>query len=194
MLIDSAPSVPHAASIPAPALGWFRDDIYAALRALAAARLSTEPAGHTLQPTALVHEAFLKLSAQDRAMIAHRDHFLAVASQAMRRILVDHARKRRAASRSARGLALLRADFDAVSAPLQLDLEALDDALELLSSLNERQARVVELRYFGGLEVEHVARLLGVSEGTVKNDWRFARAWLKEQLDRARARRSEDAP
>lgn len=184
MMIDSAPSVPHASVAPAPAMAWFRDDVYDALRALAAARLKSEPAGHTLQPTALVHEAFLKLSTQDRAMMAHKDHFLAVASQAMRRILVDHARRRRVAASSIRGFSLHSPHTDRPNGQPQLDVEALDDALERLASLHSRQARVAELRYFGGLEIEHVARLLGVSEGSVKNDWRFARAWLKEQLER----------
>jgi RNA polymerase sigma factor (TIGR02999 family) len=149
------------------------------LRALAAARLKAEPVEHLLQPTALVHEAFIRLAAQTRAVIDRQDQFLAIASQAMRRILVDDARRRLALKRTAPELtpAQTGAEFDG------LDLAALNEALDRLALLHARQARVVELRFFGGLNVTQTARVLGISEPTVKNDWRFARAWLRDQME-----------
>src|SRR5262245_23754104 len=156
--------------------------VYDELRALAAARLRREAAGHTLQPTALVHEVYLKLADQSRADYRDAAHFFAVAAQAIRRILVDHARRRRADKRHLPGTRVaVHADLDA-PARQDVDLICLDDALRRLAELSPRQARVVELRFFGGLEVEDVARLLAVSEGTVKGDWRMARAWLQAAM------------
>lgn len=156
--------------------------VYDDLRALAAARLRNEAPGHTLQPTALVHEVFLKLAAQERAEWRDRAHFFAVAAEAIRRILVDHARGRRAAKRNAPGERMtISAVLDAPTSE-EVDLLALDEALSRLADLSARQARVVELRFFGGLEVAEVAQALGVSENTVKGDWRMARAWLQHQL------------
>ena len=156
--------------------------VYDELRALAASRLAREPGGHTLQPTALVHEVYLKLADQSRAQYNDRAHFFAVAAEAIRRILVDHARKKRALKRELPGQRVtVSADLDA-PAQEEIDVLALDDALGRLATLNARQARVVELRFFAGLEVTEVARLLGVSENTVKGDWRMARAWLQQQL------------
>lgn len=158
--------------------------VYEELRALAAARLRNEAAGHTLQPTALVHEVYLKLADQSQAHWRDRKHFFAVAAEAIRRILVDHARRRKAAKRAAPGERVtIHADLDA-SIGSEIDLVALDEALERLAKLNPRQARVVEMRFFGGMEVGEAAEVLGVSENTVKGDWRMARAWLAGQLSR----------
>jgi len=171
---------------------WFTPEIYESLRALAAARLRHESPGHTLQPTALVHEAYVKLSAQDRASCGGREHFLALASQAMRRILVDHSRGRRSQKRAGAE----RLPLEEISIQIEgedVDLEALDAALDRLAELSPRQARVVELRYFGGLEVEQVAAVLGVSEGTVKGDWRVARVWLREHVELRENRRDGGA-
>ncbi|MFO0837282.1 MAG: ECF-type sigma factor [Phycisphaerae bacterium] len=159
--------------------------IYSELRALAAAQLRRERPGHTLQPTALVHEAFLRLAAQTRAEFRDREHFFAVAAEAIRRVLVDHARARQADKRQAAGQRLtIHAALDAAEAigGGELNLLGLDDALTRLAALNERQSKVVELRFFGGLSIEETARALEVSEGTVKGDWRLARAWLEREL------------
>jgi RNA polymerase sigma factor (TIGR02999 family) len=156
--------------------------MFEALRALAAARLRSESPGHTLQPTALVNEAYLRLSPQDRAACGGREHFLALASQAMRRILVDHARTKNRLKRSGGAARVPLDEVEIIVDGVGIDLEALDTALTALATLSPRQARVVELRFFGGLEVEEVAKLLDVSEGTVKGDWRLARAWLRDQV------------
>ena len=154
--------------------------VYAELRRMAKARLRDERPGHTLQATALVHEAWMRLMNQHGASWQNRAQFFAVAAQAMRRILVDHARKRSAAKR---GDGTSSVDIDALahvlSAPLPDDrLLALDAALEELTTLDPRQARIVELRFFGGLSVEEVAEMLAVSPTTVKREWSTARAWL----------------
>ncbi len=157
--------------------------VYDELRAIAAARLRQERINHTLQPTALVHEAYLKLVDQRDAIVEDRAHFIAVAAEAIRRILIDHARSRQAAKRQAPGAGV--SVHDELAAPADepaVDYLALDEALRRLAQLNERQAKVVELRFFGGLGVEETARVLGVSENTVKGDWRVARAWLETQI------------
>lgn len=159
--------------------------IYGELRALAASKMSQERAGHTLQPTALAHEAYLKLVDQTRVQWQGRAHFLAVASEVIRRILVDHARAYRAAKRG--GGRRLSLDADGIEPVAQqslggIDLLDLDAALAELGALDGRQARVVELRFFGGLDVRETAEVLGVSERTVKGDWRVARAWLQDRL------------
>ena len=156
--------------------------VYEELRRLAAARLAAERSDHTLQPTALVHEAYLKLVGQQDANWKGRAHFFAVAAQAIRRILIDHARKHGAAKRGA-GKRVTLSGVDDLPERSDVDVIALDDALNRLARNSERQARVVELRFFGGLSVEQAAQVLGVSPGTIKGDWRFARAWLAQQLD-----------
>lgn len=156
--------------------------IYSELRALAAARLAAERVDHTLQPTALVHEAYLKLIDQSRVEWQDRRHFFAVASEVIRRILVDHARTKKAAKR---GGDQRRVGLDGVESPEragEVDFADIDEALKELAALNERQARIVELRFFGGMEVTEVAALLGVSERTVVGDWKVARAWLQNRL------------
>lgn len=155
--------------------------VYEELRALAAAHMRREREGHTLQPTALVHEAYLRLVDQDRVKWNGRSHFMAIAAQAMRRILVDHARKRNAERRgSGRQVTLL--DHHAISGDDPVDLIALDKALDRLRVFDERQVQTVELRFFAGLEVRDAAEVLGVSEITVKRDWRAARAWLFREM------------
>jgi RNA polymerase sigma factor (TIGR02999 family) len=154
--------------------------LYGELRRVAAGYLELEPGGHTLQPTALVHEAFLRLIDQREVEWRGRAHFLGLAAQAMRRILVDHARAKR---RSKRGGGWARIELEpGVAVDLDGDLVAVDDALSRLREVSERAARVVELRYFGGLAIEAAGEVLGVSPSTVEREWRFARAWLAREL------------
>jgi len=159
--------------------------IYAELHRIAERHMRGERANHTLQATSLVHDAFLKLINQTRVEWQDRAHFLAVASQAMRRLLVDHARARLAARRGAGAPVLPMTDSVTLAAdhsvPIE-DLLALDDALDELAALDARQARVVELRYFGGLEIEEAAEALSISPATLKRDWAMARAWLHRRL------------
>ena len=156
--------------------------VYEELRRLAAAALRRERTDHTLQPTALVHEAFLRLAETPGASWENRAHFVAIAARVMRRVLVDHARGRNALKR---GNGEIRVPIDDVDVPAvgqDVDLVALDDALARLAMLDERQARIVELRFFGGLSVPETAALIGASERTVKRDWQVARAWLTREL------------
>jgi RNA polymerase sigma factor (TIGR02999 family) len=159
--------------------------VYAELRRQAARAMRRESDDHTLQATALVHEAYLRLVDQRRVMWRNRAHFFGVAAQVMRRILVDHARGRHAAKRGGdlRQLTIGHADADATPAAEQgVDILALHDALERLAALDPDQARLVELRYFGGLSIEETAESLGVSPATVKREWAIARAWLRREL------------
>jgi RNA polymerase sigma factor (TIGR02999 family) len=154
--------------------------VYAELRRIAASKLRSEREGHTLQPTALVHEAWLRLMKQHDSGWQNREQFFAIAAQAMRRILVDHARKRHAAKR---GDGEAPVDVDEVAQILTVTLPderllALDDALKGLATLDARQARIVELRFFGGLSVEETASVLAISPTTVKREWATGRAWL----------------
>jgi RNA polymerase sigma factor (TIGR02999 family) len=172
LLHDLAGGDPRAADALLP-------QVYDELRALAHYHLAAERREHTLQPTALVHEVYLKLVDQDRAQWKDRAHFIAVGAQAMRRILVDHARGRKRLKRGGDaqrlglhdGLALAGLDE-------RTDLLALDDALTELSATYPNQARVVELRFFGGLTVDEAALVLDVTTRTVERHWQFARAWL----------------
>ena len=153
------------------------------LRALAAGYMANERPGHSLQPTALVNEAYLRLVRIDRMDWKGKAHFLAMAATEMRRVLVDHARARNAQKRG-QGLQVETLDERAaLTEGGSVDVLAVDVALEKLARVSERQARTVELRFFGGLTLEEVAAVLGVSRDTVKADWRFARAWLKRELD-----------
>jgi RNA polymerase sigma factor (TIGR02999 family) len=157
------------------------DQLYDSLRALARSRLARERADHTLQPTALVHEAWLKLSQGAAVDWRDRAHFIAVAARAMRQILVDAGRRRRAQKRDGRilptaGLGLGGHGADAV------ELLDLDEALQRLEALQPEHARIVELRYFGGLSIEEAAAVMDVSVATVNRGWRAARAWLYLQL------------
>jgi len=156
--------------------------LYDELRTLAAAHLRRERRDHTLQPTALVHEAFLRLVDSDRVEWRGRAHFMALAAEQIRRILVDHARRRGAAKRGGRFRKTTVA-WDQLAAEADgIDLLTLNEAMAALADRSLRQCRVVELRFFGGLGVEDVAHVLGISDRTVKDDWRTARAWLRQYL------------
>jgi RNA polymerase sigma factor (TIGR02999 family) len=156
--------------------------VYGELRRIARNQMRREREGHTLQPTALVHEAFLRLVNQDAAAWQNRAQFFGVAAQLMRRLLVDHARRRRAAKRGI-PITLDEALLQPGSAAFpNEEILAVDQALDRLARLDARQASVVELRYFGGLSVEETAEVLGVAERTVKLDWAMAKGWMKSQL------------
>lgn len=156
--------------------------VYDELRRLARYYLASQRSDHTLQSTAIVHEAYLRLAGRDNVHWENRSHFFAVAAQLMRRILVDHARKRNAAKRGGAQLTLLVDEAVEPSSQRELDLVALDDALKALAELDERQSRIVELRFFGGLSIEDTSRLLEISPATVKREWSTARAWLYEEI------------
>lgn len=157
--------------------------VYEELRTIAARALRGERADHTLQPTALVHEAFLRLVNREGITCPDRAHFLALAAATCRRVLVDHARRHRASKRGGQRKRVSLHDEAAIQRDeREVDLLAVDDALKRLARLHPRQARTVELRFFGGLSVTEMARVLSVSPRTVKNDWRVARAWLRREL------------
>lgn len=156
--------------------------VYDDLRKIAAKYLSSERVNHTLQPTALVHEAFLKLIDQSRVAWKGRTHFLAVGAAAMRRILIDHARTHKREKRGGGWQRVVLDEANPVTGTADVDVEALHLALEELQALDPFQARVVELRYFGGLTVEEIADLLNVSKRKIEGDWTHARAWLKSRL------------
>ena len=157
--------------------------VYGELRRIAARQMRAERAAHTLSPTALVHEAFLRLVDQSHADWQNRAQFLSVAAQLMRRLLVDYARRRRA---SKRGIAVTLAEeiFPHTLGSSQIEeILAVDQVLNRLAGLDGRQARVVELRYFGGLSVEETAEALNISERTVRLEWASAKGWMKSQLN-----------
>jgi len=153
--------------------------VYDELKVLAAAYLRSERPDHSLQTTGLVHEAYLKLVNAQRSTWESRAHFFGIAAQAMRRILVDHARRRRA--RGAGGHISLDDHLPGASSSNE-DLLAVDEALERLALLDARQARIVELRYFAGLTIEQTAETVGISPATVKREWTSAKAWLMREL------------
>ncbi|MCB9854696.1 MAG: sigma-70 family RNA polymerase sigma factor [Phycisphaerales bacterium] len=157
--------------------------VYEQLRAVAGSYFQAQPAHHTLQPTALVHEAYLKLVGSGTDW-KDRAHFCAVAATAMRQILTNHANAKRAAKRSAHRVDVTVEVLPTPTGASMIDLLDLDDALKELSSLNERHSRMVELRFFGGLQVDAMAHVLGISEGMVRREWRAARAWLSGRLSR----------
>jgi RNA polymerase sigma-70 factor, ECF subfamily len=156
--------------------------VYDELRRLARQCLSGQSQDQTLQSTALVHEAYLRLVNHSSVHWENRVHFFAVAAQLMRRILVDHARKRMAAKRGGSHLTLTLDDAIALPRKRELDLVALDDALNELAELDERQSHIVELRFFGGLSIEDASYQLGISPATVKREWATARTWLYQQM------------
>jgi RNA polymerase sigma factor (TIGR02999 family) len=155
--------------------------VYDELHRRAVAMLRRESRGHTLRPTALVHEAYLRLVGQ-RTSWRNSSHFFGVASQAMRRVLVDHARARHAAKRAEGGLRVELTEALASSAPRDVDLLALDAALDALAERDSEQARMVELRFFGGLSHEEAADVMGVSLAAAKREWSLAKAWLFRRL------------
>ena len=157
--------------------------VYEELRKLAAMRMANESAGNTLQPTALVHEAWLRLAGNDaQARFANRAHFFAAAAEAMRRILIDRARRKSAAKR---GHDRKRVDLDKVDVAIDTDDDTLllvDEALEKLAAESPRAAEIAKLRFFGGLTLAEAGHVLGVTDRTAKRDWAYARAWLFDEI------------
>lgn len=156
--------------------------VYQELRKMAKQYMNSQSSGHTLQTTALIHEAYLKLADQKDKRWQNRAHFFAVAAQAMRHILVDHARSHQTEKRGGETQIISLEDTAIISNERANEVVALDEALQNLSNLDERKGRVVELRYFGGLSVEETAEVLKVSTPTVMRDWRFAKTWLLREL------------
>ena len=160
------------------ALGKLMPLVYRELRRLAGHYMRRERPGHTLQASALVNEAYLRLVDYRRMQWQNRAHFFAVAAQAMRRVLVEHARSRQYAKRGGTAQRISLDDVAVLTDQQAAELVALDDALTSLEALDDRKARIVELRYIGGLSIEEAAETLGVSTATVERDWRSAKAWL----------------
>jgi RNA polymerase sigma-70 factor (ECF subfamily) len=185
----------HAGTVSQLLLAWGRGDlqarehlvplVYRELRKRAAAYLRRERRDHTLQPTALVNEAYLRLMGQRRVTWLNRAQFFGVAAQIMRRILVDYARERHAAKRPG-GVRVTLDDNMGIARPIDCELLMLDEALQALARLDERQARIVELKYFGGLSEEEVAAVLSLSRATITREWQSARAWLYRRMTRGR--------
>lgn len=166
----------------ADAPGRLLELIYDDLRRLAGAYMKNERSDHTLQATALVHEAFIRLVDWENVTWQNRAHFFAVAAEVMRKILIDHARKRSANKRGGTKLAL--DDAVSYSDEKEFDILALEDALQSLERIDRRKAKIVELRFFGGLSIEETAHVLDVSITTVKREWTFSRAWFQRELKR----------
>ena len=162
------------------ALDELLPSVYQELRRLAAANMRLERPGHTLQPTALAHEAYLRLVSSPGLAVQDRAHFMVLAARAMRRVLADHARRRQAVKRGEDPVQVTLTDL--ADTPKAVGVEELSAALDALARRDERQAHIVELRFFGGLTVEEAADALGVSRATVENDWSFAKAWLRRRL------------
>lgn len=172
------PSFPNDSAGGREGLNALSQRLYDDLRHLAAAHLKSERPDHTLQPTALVHEAYLKLIDQRSTDWRDRMHFFAVASRIIRRILVDHARERNAMKRGG-GQERVPMEFaELIAGSKGADVVALDDAMTALAEIDERQAKIVELRFFGGLTIEEIAEVLSISDRSVDRDWRCAKAWL----------------
>jgi RNA polymerase sigma factor (TIGR02999 family) len=163
--------------------------VYGELRRLAASYLRRERSDHTLQPTALVHEAYLRLVEQKDVQWRDRSHFFAITAQLMRRILVDHARTHLAEKRGSGAPKVPLTEVIVMSQQRPAELLALDESLTRLASLDAQQSRIVELRTFGGLTVEETAEVLGISPATVKRDWSMAKAWLSQEIQKAQGSR-----
>jgi RNA polymerase sigma factor (TIGR02999 family) len=156
--------------------------VYDELRSLAQRYLRRERSNHTLQSTALVHEAYVRLAGQDPPALQNRSHFFGVAARLMREILVDHARAQQSAKRGGNACTLTLDEALKVAGRTDVDVLLLDDALKELARLDERQSRIVELRYFTGLSIDETADVMGVSAATVSREWTTARAWLHREL------------
>ncbi len=172
--MESRPDIPAEDLVP---------ELYDQLRAMAERHFARQPAGHTLQPTAVVNEAYLKLAGHAAARVGNRTHFMSLASRVMRQVLVDHARARRAAKRD-RG-AVERISLSEVAGEVgaeNVDLLALEEALVELAGMSERKARLIELRFFGGLDEAEAAAEMGISQSSAARQWRMARAWLASRL------------
>ena len=159
--------------------------VYDELRRLAQHYLRLERSDHTLQSTALVHEAYVRLVGRDSPPWQSRAHFFGIAARLMRQILVEHARAHRAAKRGGNAVKLTLEDATSVAQPVAIDLVALDDALQKLAVLDVRQSRLVELRFFAGLTIEDAAEALELSPATVAREWTIARAWLYREIARS---------
>lgn len=157
--------------------------LYDRLRALAATFLQNEHPGHTLQPTALAHEAWIKLAASENLDHAGKSTFMAAAGTTIRRLLIDHARIKKAQKRGGGALKVELTDAESPAASTEVDIEALDAALDEFAAKYPRQHRVVEMKYFANLTVKQIAEVLGLAERTVANDWVFASAWLRSRLE-----------
>jgi RNA polymerase sigma factor (TIGR02999 family) len=162
--------------------------VYGELRRLAQSYLNRERGNHTLQGTALVHEAYLRLVDQRQVQWRNRNHFFALSAELIRRILVDHARAKTAGKRGGDQIKLSLEEGMEPAAEGDVDVIALDDALQLLARLDPQQSRIVELRYFAGLKIEETAEVLNISPATVKRDWAMARAFLKREMQRGSIR------
>jgi RNA polymerase sigma factor (TIGR02999 family) len=156
--------------------------VYDELRRLAHHYMSRERPGHTLQTTALVNEAYLRLIDQKNVSWQNRAHFFGIAARLMRHILVEHARNRQAAKRGGAQIKLSLSKVDRIASRPDVNLIALDEALGRLEAIDPQKSRIVELRYFGGLSIEETAEVVGVSPATVKRDWSLARAWLRREV------------
>jgi RNA polymerase sigma-70 factor (ECF subfamily) len=192
-MVDNAPDNAHITQL---LIAWSDgrrealDDlmpiVYADLRRVAAGYMRREAAGHALQPTALVHEAYVRLVDQKQVKWRNRAHFFGVAAVLMRRILVDHARRRRAEKRGGDWERVtLAGDEVATDTHKEIDVLALDEALERLAQFDPQQERIVELRYFGGLTIDETAEVVGISAATVVREWTIAKAWLRADLSRS---------
>ena len=179
---QESPLEQPADSLAAEGHGTLDPSLYNELHKLAARKMRSERANHTLQPTALVNEAYLRMADASGSLWKDRAHFLAAAAHIMRHILVDHARSRGAGKRGA-GAVQVTLDENLVPSPSHsVDILALHDSLERLSKLDARQGRIVELHFFGGLSFEEIASVLNLSERTVKRDWALARIWLFKEI------------
>ncbi len=165
------------------ALDELAPQVYGELRRLARHYLRQERPGHTLQPSDLVHEAYLRLAHEKEIDWKNRAHFFGIAAVRMRHILVEHARSRQTAKRGGGEYQLSLSKVDHLAESRDVNLLALDDALRRLEALDRQKAQIVELRYFGGLTIEETAEALRISPATVKRDWRMARAWLRSEID-----------
>lgn len=158
--------------------------VYEELRRQAARYLRRERPGNTLQTTGLVHETYLRLVDQKHVHWQNRAHFFGIAAQLMRRILVDHVRRRKTAKRGGSAIKLTLDETIAMSKSKEIDLVSLDEALTRLAEIDEQQSRIVELRFFSGLSVEETAEVLRISDRTVKRDWQVAKIWLRREISR----------
>lgn len=173
----------------AEALPQLLDLVYPELRKIAASRLRGERADHTLQPTSLVHEAYMRLAHQEGTDWQNRTHFYAVAARVVRSVLVDHARARRRIKRGAGAPSVELNEWNASVPAPQVDLLDLDAALKELEAIDADRARIVELRHFAGMSIEETAAALGISESTVKRGWLAAKSWIRQRLDSGPERR-----
>ncbi|MEM1185983.1 MAG: ECF-type sigma factor [Planctomycetota bacterium] len=157
--------------------------LYEELRALAASYFTSRRRDHTLQPTAVVNEAYVRLVGNSQLEARDRAHFFNIAAKAMRHVLADHARRRRAEKRGGDAARVTLAGLDVEEPDRAFDASNVHEALDELAAIDERRARVVELRFFGGLTIEQIAESLGVTTRTIDKDWRFAKAWLRDRLN-----------